>query len=105
MPLPRWETPPTRKDPAFRFQDDRYTLGAHAMVYSAFVTGLWFFQLLYRADWPWLKPFVTAWTVALTVNAAWVLLLARYPGFNYPKKAQNKADVSSASSGGEVKSE
>ena len=99
MPLPRWETPPTRNDPAFRFQDDRYTLGAHAMVYSTMVTGLWFFQLLYRDDWPWLKPFVTAWTVMLTINAAWVLLVARYPGFTSPKTTQNEDDTATAVTG------
>ena len=93
MPLPRWETPPSRKDPDYRFQDDRYTLGAHAMVYSTMVTGMWFFQMLYHADWPWLKPFVTVWTALLTVNAAWVLIIARYPGLTGKKEEQNEGDA------------
>ena len=90
MPLPRWDSDPTRRDPNYRFQDDRYTLGAHAMIYSTLVTGLWLFQLLYRADWPWLKPFVTGWTVLLTVNAVWVLAIARYPGLDPNKPDPTK---------------
>lgn len=62
------------------------------MVYSTLVTGLWFFQLLYGADWPWLQPFVIGWTALLTVNALWVLILARYPGYDPNPEATDPQD-------------
>ncbi|WP_017324352.1 hypothetical protein [Synechococcus sp. PCC 7336] len=77
---PRWKVTPSRRESEYRYLDDRYTLAANAMLYSTVVTGLWFFQLLYRADWPWLQPVAIAWTAILALNALWVMLVARYPG-------------------------
>lgn len=82
---PQWPRRPTRRDPEFRKLDDRYTLGAHAMIYAAVCSGAEFLNLLWRAEWAWLPWLIGVWGGVVAVNAFWVLVIARYPDLEDPE--------------------
>ncbi|MEN9206367.1 MAG: hypothetical protein Q6J68_05345 [Thermostichales cyanobacterium SZTDM-1c_bins_54] len=75
---PKWPRKPTRRDPEYRKLDDRYTLGAHAMIYGVVCSGAEFFNLLWRAEWRWLPWLIGIWGSLVAVHGIWVLLIARY---------------------------
>jgi hypothetical protein len=85
---PRWPRKPSRQDPDFRKLDDRYTFAGHVAVFVTAATSLEFFNLLWRAHWPWLGPLLGWWAVGLGIHAFWILVIARYPAAPFTSEVE-----------------
>ncbi len=75
---PRWPRKPDRNDPAYRRLDDRMNFALHVAVFAASNSGLWFFDIVQQASWPWAKWVTGGWAVALLVHLLYILALADY---------------------------
>jgi 2TM domain len=75
---PRWPRQPDRKDPAYRRLDDRMTFAFHVAVFAACNSGLWFFDQLWKANWPWAIWVTGAWGLVLVIHAVYIFAIADY---------------------------
>lgn len=75
---PRWPRQPDRKDHAYRKLDDRMTFAVHVALFAACNSGIWFFQQINRASWPW-APWVTGiWAGVLLAHGIYIFAIADY---------------------------
>jgi hypothetical protein len=77
--MPRsWPRPPDRKDPEFRKVEDIMNFVVHVFVFTSSNSGLWFFKILWRADWSWAMNFTLGWLGILLIHALYIFVLANY---------------------------
>lgn len=75
---PRWPRKPDRiNDPAFRRLEDRINFAVHVAAFTAFNSGLWFFQILWD-KWSHLPVVTGIWGVALLAHGLYVFAIADY---------------------------
>jgi hypothetical protein len=75
---PRWPRKPDRaNDLAFRRLEDRLNFAVHVAAFSAFNSGLWFFQIL-KPRWENLPILTGLWAAALLAHALYVFVIAKY---------------------------
>ncbi|MDY7022612.1 MAG: 2TM domain-containing protein [Cyanobacteriota bacterium] len=75
---PRWPRKPDRKDPAYRRLDDRMNFAVHVAIFTACNSGLWFFQKVQGASWPWAVWVTTSWVLLLVVHGIYIFAIADY---------------------------
>jgi hypothetical protein len=76
---PRWPRKPDRKtDPAYRRLDDRMNFAVHVAVFLASNSGLWFFDVLKQAQWPWAKWVTGLWLLILLGHFVYIAAIADY---------------------------
>lgn len=75
---PRWPRKPDRTDPAYRRLDDRMNFAFHVALFGACNSGLWFFQNLQDATWPWATWVTGAWALVLLTHGVYVFAIADY---------------------------
>ena len=75
---PRWPRKPDRNDPAYRRLDDRMNFALHVAIFAASNSGLWFFDIVQQAGWPWAKWVTGGWAVVLLAHLFYVFALANY---------------------------
>ncbi|NEO86735.1 MAG: 2TM domain-containing protein [Spirulina sp. SIO3F2] len=76
---PRWPRKPDRKtDPAYRRLDDRMTFAVHVAAFLAGNSGLWFFDLLKHANWPWAVWVTGFWFAVLMGHLVYIAAIADY---------------------------
>jgi hypothetical protein len=78
--MPRsWPRKPDRKtDPEFRRADDRMNFIVHVMAYLAVNSGIWFFDIIKKAEWSWVTPFSLVWLGILALNLLYISAIADY---------------------------
>lgn len=92
---PRWPRKPDRNDPAFRKLDDRMNFATHVAIFAASNSGLWFFDILKNAEWPWAKWVTGGWALVLVAHAVYIFAIA-----NYSQPALSSPDTPTKSSPG-----
>jgi hypothetical protein len=75
---PRWPRQPDRNDPAYRRLDDRMNFALHVAFFAACNSGLWFFETMKQADWPWALWVTLTWAIALGLHALFIFAIADY---------------------------
>lgn len=75
---PRWSRIPDRKDADYRQLDDRMTFATHVALFAAANSGIWFFQILQKADWSWSSWVTGAWAAVLIAHAIYIFAIADY---------------------------
>ncbi|MDY6781332.1 MAG: hypothetical protein SW833_02050 [Cyanobacteriota bacterium] len=75
---PRWPREPDRKDPAYRRLDDRMNFALHVAFFAACNSGLWFFDILQNAPWPWAKWVSGTWATLLIGHLIYISAIADY---------------------------
>jgi hypothetical protein len=75
---PRWPRKPDRNDPEFRRLDDRMNLAFHVALFASTNSGVWFFRIIQRADWPWTVWLTGIWATILIAHAIYVITIADY---------------------------
>ncbi|MEB3281711.1 MAG: 2TM domain-containing protein [Lyngbya sp.] len=75
---PRWPRQPDRKDPAYRRLDDRMNFAVHVAIFAACNSGLWFFQKIQAAAWPWVVWVTGVWVLLLGVHGIYIFAIADY---------------------------
>ncbi len=75
---PRWPRQPDRKDPDYRRLDDRMTFAVHVATFTACNSGIWFFQNIQNATWPWITWFTGLWALVLGVHGVYIFAIADY---------------------------
>lgn len=78
--MPRsWPRKPDRKtDPEFRRAEDRMNFIVHVMAYLAVNSGIWFVDIIKRAEWSWVMPFSLVWLGGLALNLLYIAAIADY---------------------------
>jgi 2TM domain len=77
--MPRsWPRPPDRKDPEFRKVEDIMNFVVHVFVFTSSNSGLWFFKILWQADWNWAMNFTLGWLGILLLHALYIFVIADY---------------------------
>ncbi|NJN32010.1 MAG: Pr2TM family membrane protein [Synechococcales cyanobacterium RM1_1_8] len=75
---PRWPRKPDRiNDPEFRRLEDRLNFAVHFVTFTAFNSGLWFFQILWER-WSHLPVLTGIWATAVLAHALYVFWIADY---------------------------
>ena len=75
---PRWPREPDRGDPAYRKLEDRINFAVHVATYAAGNSGLWFFHIILKSNWPWLIWLSGIWAASLAFHLLYILLIADY---------------------------
>lgn len=75
---PRWPRKPDRNDPAYRRLDDRMNFAVHVAIFAACNSGLWFFEKIQAAGWPWAVWVTGAWALLLGIHAVYIFAIADY---------------------------
>lgn len=75
---PRWPRQPDRQDPAYRRLDDRMNFAVHVAILAACNSGLWFFQKIQAATWPWAVWVTGIWVLVLGVHGIYIFAIADY---------------------------
>jgi integral membrane sensor domain MASE1 len=75
---PRWPRKPDRNDPAFRKLDDRMNFATHVAIFAACNSGLWFFDIIQRAEWPWATWVTGGWALVLVAHGVYIFAIADY---------------------------
>jgi hypothetical protein len=75
---PRWPREPDPLDPAYRRLEDRINFAFHVALFSAVNSGIWFFAILRKADWPWAVWTTGTWTTLLLAHLVYIALIAKY---------------------------
>lgn len=75
---PRWPRKPDRNDPAYRKLDDRMNFAIHVAIFAASNSGLWFFDILQKAEWPWAVWATGGWATLLFAHALYIFAIANY---------------------------
>jgi 2TM domain len=75
---PRWSRVPTRDDPDYRKLDDRVTFATHVAAFLAVNSGVWFFRMIQKADWPWAIWLSGLWLTVFISHAIYVFAIAKY---------------------------
>ena len=75
---PRWPRKPDRKDPAYRRLDDRMNFAVHVAIFAACNSGLWFFQKIQAAAWPWAVWVTGVWVLLLGIHGIYIFAIADY---------------------------
>ncbi|GET40534.1 2TM domain-containing protein [Microseira wollei] len=88
---PRWPRKPDRNDPAFRKLDDRMNFATHVAIFAASNSGLWFFDNLQKASWPWAIWVTGGWLIVLVAHAVYIFAIA-----DYSAAATTSGDTSSS---------
>lgn len=81
---PRWPRKPDRNDPAFRKLDDRMNFAVHVGIFAASNSGLWFFDILKKAEWPWATWVTGGWALVLVAHAVYIFAIANYSESQLP---------------------
>ncbi|MFZ4666329.1 MAG: 2TM domain-containing protein, partial [Prochlorotrichaceae cyanobacterium] len=72
---PRWPRQPDRADTDYRRLDDRMNFALHVALFSAFNSGLWFFQILSH-PWENLSVVTIAWGLGLLGHGLYVFVIS-----------------------------
>jgi hypothetical protein len=80
---PRWPREPDRNDPEYRRLDDRMNFAFHVALFAATNSGLWFFNILQRANWDWAVWVTGSWAILLLAHTIYVFAIAKY---SYPEQ-------------------
>jgi len=75
---PRWPRQPDRNDPDYRRLDDRMNFAIHVAIFAACNSGLWFFDIIRNASWPWAKWVTGVWLALLAIHALYIFAIANY---------------------------
>lgn len=75
---PRWPRKPDRNDPAFRKLDDRMNFATHVAIFAACNSGLWFFDIIQQAEWPWANWVTGGWALVLVAHGVYIFAIADY---------------------------
>ncbi|MFP4298976.1 MAG: 2TM domain-containing protein [Spirulinaceae cyanobacterium] len=75
---PRWPRKPDRNDPAYRLLEDRINFALHVAFFAACNSGLWFFDTLKQANWPWAKWVTLIWLGVLVFHGIFIFAIADY---------------------------
>jgi 2TM domain len=75
---PKWPREPDRNDPEYRRLDDIWTFAAHVAVFSSVNSGMWFFNILLRANWSWAVGMTAIWASVILVHYLYVFKIANY---------------------------
>ena len=75
---PRWPRIPDRNDPEYRRIDDRMNFAVHVGIFSASNSGMWFVDILQRANWTWAVSVTGIWAILLGLHALYIFQLANY---------------------------
>ena len=75
---PRWPREPDRNDPEYRKLDDRWSFAANVAVFAAANSGMWFLNILLRANWSWAESMTGIWALVLLLHALYVFKIANY---------------------------
>jgi 2TM domain len=75
---PKWPREPDRNDPEYRRLDDIWTFAAHVAVASSVNSGMWFFNILLRANWSWAVGMTAIWASIILVHYLYVFKIADY---------------------------
>ncbi len=75
---PRWPREPDRNDPEYRKIDDRMNFAVHVGLFSAVNSGLWFVDILQKAEWSWISSVTGIWALVLAAHAIYIFQIANY---------------------------
>ncbi len=75
---PRWPRKPDRNDPEYRLLEDRINFALHVAFFAACNSGLWFFDTLKQAHWPWAKWVTLTWLGVLVLHGIFIFAIADY---------------------------
>jgi len=75
---PSWPRKPDRNDPEFRRLEDRINFAFHVALFLASNSGLWFFDKIQNASWPWVIWVTGGWTLVLVLHGVYILAIANY---------------------------
>jgi hypothetical protein len=75
---PRWPRQPDRQDPEYRRLDDRMNFAFHVAVFAACNSGLWFFDTIKQANWPWAIWVTGIWAGILLIHLLYIVAIADY---------------------------
>jgi hypothetical protein len=75
---PRWPREPDRNDPEFRQADDKMTFAFHVAVYCAVNSGMWFLDILLKANWSWAAPVTAIWASIVLGHGLYIYTVADY---------------------------
>lgn len=75
---PRWPRKPDRNDPDFRRLEDRINFAFHIALFLASNSGLWFFDKIQNAAWPWATWVTGAWAVVVLLHGVYIFAIANY---------------------------
>ena len=75
---PRWPRKPDRNDSAYRKLDDRMNFAIHVAIFAASNSGMWFFDILQNAQWPWATWVTGGWALVLVAHAVYIFAIADY---------------------------
>ena len=75
---PRWPREPDRADPAYRRLEDRINFAVHVGLFGACNSGLWFFDIFQKAEWPWAIWVTGIWGSVLIFHLIYIALIADY---------------------------
>jgi len=75
---PSWPRKPDRNDPDFRRLEDRINFAFHVALFLASNSGLWFFDKIQNASWPWAIWVTGGWALVLVLHGVYILAIANY---------------------------
>lgn len=76
---PRWPRKPDRKnDPDYRRLEDRINFAVHVAACLAVNSGIWFFDILQQAHWPWATWLTGSWVAILVAHLIYIAAIADY---------------------------
>jgi hypothetical protein len=75
---PSWPRKPDRNDPDFRRLEDRINFAFHVALFLASNSGLWFFDKIQNASWPWVIWVTGGWALVLVLHGVYILAIANY---------------------------
>jgi len=75
---PSWPRKPDRNDPDFRRLEDRINFAFHVALFLASNSGLWFFDKIQNASWPWVIWVTGSWALVLVLHGVYILAIANY---------------------------